>query len=67
MRIHPFLQTGLILLVIGVITYSLADGIRYGNRLAVILALGSLTALFVAIYLSRKLTAVEQEEEELFD
>ena len=55
------------LVIIGtlfLITYALADGMNHYNALSIFLALGSLSALCVCIYLFSQLTRANDEEEQ---
>ncbi len=63
MKIYAFAKTAVILCVLFMITYALADGIRYGSVLGSLLALCSMAALGVVIHLSRKLAKLNSEEE----
>lgn len=64
MKRNPALRTVLILGIIFLITYALADGIRYGSTLGILMAVMSLVALTVSIQLARKLSKLNEEEEE---
>ena len=64
MKTNPFLRTVIILAILFLITYALADGIKYGNTLGIVLAMGSMFALGVCIYLAKKLAQIEVEEDE---
>lgn len=64
MKRNPALRTVLILGIIFLITYALADGIRYGSTLGILMAVMSLVALTVSIQLARKLSKLKEEEEE---
>lgn len=64
MKRNPALRTVLILGIISLITYALADGIRYGSTLGILMAVMSLVALTVSIQLARKLSKLNEEEEE---
>ena len=64
MKKNSTLRTIIILGIILLITYALADGIRYGSTLGILMALMSLVALTVSIQLARKLSKLKEEEEE---
>ena len=64
MKKNSTLRTMIILGIIFLITYALADGIRYGSTLGILMALMSLVALTVSIQLARKLSKLKEEEEE---
>lgn len=64
MKRNRALRTVLILGIIFLITYALADGIRYGSTLGILMAVMSLVALTVSIQLARKLSKLNEEEEE---
>lgn len=64
MNLYPVFRTIIILCILFLITYALADGIRYENILGTALALASMVALGVCIYLFRKLTHRSEEEEQ---
>lgn len=64
MKKNPSLRTIIILGVIFLITYALADGIRYGSIWGVIMAVVSLVALGVSIYLYKRLSELNEEEEQ---
>lgn len=64
MKKNSTLRTIIILGIIFLITYALADGIRYGSTLGILMALMSLVALTVSIQLARKLSKLKEEEEE---
>lgn len=64
MKRNPALRTVLILGIIFLITYALADGIRYGSTLGILMAVMSLVSLTVSIQLARKLSKLNEEEEE---
>ena len=49
-----FLRNFVVIALLFFITYALSDGIHYGSALGTILALCSLSALVIAIYLFRK-------------
>lgn len=64
MKKNPTLRTILILGLILLITYALADGIRYGSDWGITMALISFMALAASIQLAGKLKKLEEEEEE---
>lgn len=64
MNMHPVLRTVIIVSILFLITYALANGIQYRNYLGIVLALGSMFALGVCIYLARKLEQTGGEEEQ---
>lgn len=61
---NAVLRTLIILGVLFLITYALADGIYYGSTWGTLLALGSLIALGLSINLYREQQKRLQEEEE---
>ncbi len=64
MKRNPTLRTLLILGIIFLITYALADGIRYGSGWGIAMALISFAALLFSIQLAAKLKKLKEEEEE---
>lgn len=64
MNIHPLLRTVIIITTLFLITFALAEGIKNGNLLGTLLALGSMVALGVCIHLARKLVQPDEEEEQ---
>jgi len=64
MRKNPSLRTIIILGLIFLITYALADGIRYGSAWGVIMAVASLAALGISLYLYKRLSELNEEEEQ---
>ena len=64
MNIHSFLQPVIIITTLFLITLELAEGIKNGNLLGTLLALGSMVALGVCIHLARKLFQPDEEEEQ---
>lgn len=64
MKTNPTLRTVVILGIIFLITYALADGIRYGSTWGVIMAVVSMVALWISIRLARKLSQLNEEEEQ---
>ncbi len=67
MKNNPSLRSIIILAVLFAITYALIDGIRYGNILGIVLAIGSLFAFGISVLLINKLRKLKElgEEEEL--
>lgn len=63
MKKNPTLRTIIVLGIVFLITYALAEGIRYGSTLGVVMAVISLVALYITIRLARKLKQVNEEEE----
>lgn len=61
---HAVLRTLIILGILFLITYALADGLYYGSTWGTVLALGSLVALGLSINLYREQQRRLQEEEE---
>lgn len=61
---NAVLRTLIILGILFLITYALADGIYYGSTWGTLLALGSLIALGLSINLYREQQKRLQEEEE---
>lgn len=64
MKKNATLRTLLILGIIFLITYALADGIRYGSGWGITMALMSFIALAFSIQLAGKLKKIKEEEEE---
>jgi drug/metabolite transporter (DMT)-like permease len=64
MRKNPNLKTVLSLVIIVIITYALAEGIRYGSKLGVVFAILSMLCLFIIFRLNNKLNRLKQHEEE---
>ena len=67
MRTNPTLRTILILAVLFMATYALADGIRSRSIPGILMALASMLALLFVAYLSRKLSRLREEEEDVTD
>ena len=61
---HAVLRTLIILGILFLITYALADGIYYGSTWGTVMALGSLVALGLSLNLYREQQRRLQEEEE---
>jgi drug/metabolite transporter (DMT)-like permease len=64
MRKNPSIKTVLSLVIIVIITYALAEGIRYGSKLGVVFALLSMACLFIVFKLNNRLNRLKQREEE---
>ena len=60
---QAFLQTSIILLILGLNSYSIANAIRLQSGWGITLALGSMTALAYCIYLFKKLGRLETDED----
>jgi uncharacterized membrane protein len=58
-----FMKSIFVILLLVLITYALADGIRTGSMLGIILAICSLLALSTALYLLKKQVENNTEEE----
>ncbi len=56
------LQGTVVVLIISLNGYAIADGIRLGSFLGIVFALGSLTALIYCIRLVNKLKKLDEEE-----
>ena len=63
MKKNPTLRTIIVLGIVFLITYALAEGIRYGSTWGVVMALISMVALYISIRLARKLKQMNEEEE----
>ncbi|HEY1020553.1 MAG TPA: hypothetical protein VGE25_16235 [Sediminibacterium sp.] len=61
---NAVLRTLIILGILFLITYALADGLYYGSTWGIVLSLGSLIALGLSINLYREQQRRLQEEEE---
>lgn len=66
MKKNPTLRTLVILGIVFLITYALADGIRYGSITGVVMSITSLFALFMSISLYDKLVRLKEEEENTY-
>jgi hypothetical protein len=58
------LQTSIIIIIIGLNSYAIGNGIRLGSFWGILFSLGSLAALGYCIHLFRKLREIEAEEEQ---
>jgi uncharacterized membrane protein YdjX (TVP38/TMEM64 family) len=58
-----FLQTSIIVLILGLNCYTMANGLRLGSLWGILLSVGSLVALGYCIHLFRKLQEIDSEEE----
>lgn len=63
MKKNPTLRTLVILGIVLLITYALADGIRYGSITGVVMSITSLFALGISVNLYQKLIQLKEEEE----
>lgn len=57
-------RTILILAFFSLITYALIDGMRYGNILGIVLAIGSMGAFGISILLINRLKRLKKLEDE---
>jgi len=64
MKNSPSLRSIIILAVLCAITYALIDGIRYGNILGIVLAVGSLGAFGISVLLINKLRKLKEMEDQ---
>ena len=64
MKDNPSLRSIIILAVLCAITYALIDGIRYGNILGIVLAVGSLGAFGISVLLINKLRKLKEMEDQ---
>ncbi len=64
MKNSPSLRSIIILAVLCAITYALIDGIRYGNILGIVLAIGSLGAFGISVLLINKLRELKEMEDQ---
>lgn len=64
MKKNPTIRTLIIIGLVFLITYALADGIRKGSPIGIILALVSMLALFISVRLLKKLSQINEPEEE---
>ena len=68
MKNKPSLRSIVILATLFLIIYALIDGIRYGNILGIVLAIGSMGAFGISILLINRLKRLKElEEEEEFE
>jgi uncharacterized membrane protein len=66
MRTNSTLRNLFVLGFVAVIIYAVVDGVRAGSTWGFTMAVCSLVAFVYAIYLSKKLTKLQQEEEEQY-
>jgi uncharacterized membrane protein len=64
MKTNPSFRIIVILAIIFLMTYALADGIRYGSTWGVVMALISMTAFVFSMRLARRLKKLQEEEEQ---
>ncbi len=64
MKKNPTIRTLIIIGLVFLITYALADGIRKGSTIGIILALVSMLALFISIRLLKKLSQINETEDD---
>lgn len=64
MRKNPTLRTVIVIGILFLITWAIADGIRYGSTWGVAMAVISMIAFVMLIRMSRKLARLKEEEEE---
>lgn len=64
MKKNPTLRTLMILGILFLIVYAMADGIRYGSITGVVLSIISLFALAMSVHLYKKLAQLKEEEQE---
>ena len=64
MKNKPSLRSIVILATLFLIIYALIDGIRYGNILGIVLAIGSMGAFGISILLINRLRRLKELEEE---
>ena len=64
MKKSPSLRSFIILAILFLIIYALIDGIRYGNILGIVLAIGSMGAFGISILLINRLRRLKELEEE---
>jgi hypothetical protein len=57
------LQTSIILIILGLNSYTMANGLRLGSFWGILLSLASLAALGYCIHLFRKLRELDSEED----
>ncbi len=67
MNLHFTLRNIIVVCVLFMITYALAEGIRNSNVLGIVLALGSMVALFVCVHLFGKLVQTQRPDEDEAD
>ena len=64
MRTNTTLRNLLVIGIVSLIIYAIADGIRYGSTWGVAMGLCSMIALVVSVNFARKLAHLKEEEEE---
>ena len=64
MKKNPSFRSIIILAILFLIIYALIDGIRYGNILGIVLAIGSMGAFVISILLINRLRRLKELEEE---
>lgn len=64
MKKNPTFRTLIILGILFLIVYAMADGIRYASITGIVLSVTSLFALVISVHLYRKLAQLKEEEEE---
>lgn len=64
MKKSPSFRSFIILAILFLIIYALIDGIRYGNILGIVLAIGSMGAFGISILLINRLRRLKELEEE---
>ncbi len=64
MRTNTTLRNLLVIGIVSLIIYAMADGIRYGSAWGVSMAVCSMIALVTFISLARKLAQLKEEEEQ---
>jgi hypothetical protein len=64
MKKNPTLRTLVILGILFLIVYAMADGIRYASITGIVLSATSLFALAISVLLYRKLAQLKEEEDE---
>lgn len=57
------LPSFLIIGILCLISYALADGIHYGSTLGIVLSSASLVTIFIVLFLLSKLSRLREEEE----
>lgn len=64
MKTNPSFRIIVILAIVFLITYALADGIRYGSTWGILMALMSMVAFVFSVKLAGKLQRLQDEEEQ---